>query len=130
MIEITYESNFEFGLDYLWSRAAGRARTLFQGANGDAEPRRPSSAPSSPGGFPFQGTSLLFGFLGKNAERFGLADVTLQAMEMEGKAEVLSKPSIICTQNVPAEVTTTEARQITIFDRGRPQQRSSTRARP
>ena len=38
-------------------------------------------------------------------------------MCIRDRAEVLSKPSIVCTQNVPAEVTTSEARQLQIFDR-------------
>jgi type II secretory pathway component GspD/PulD (secretin) len=116
VIEITYESNFEFGLDYLMSRDQTGPNTLFRGAQSILNP---SSFIQStlPGGLPFQGTSLLFGFVGKQAEKFGLLDVTLQALQLEGKAEVLSKPSIICTQGLPAEVKTSESRWILQFQR-------------
>ncbi len=116
VIEITYESNFEFGLDYLWNRDKAGPDTLFRGADAILSP--PAYIGSQlPGGLPFQGTSLLFGFVAKTAGHYGLADLSLEAMQLEGKAEVLSKPSIICTQGVPADVTTQEVRQVNIFER-------------
>ncbi len=116
VVEITYESNFEFGLDYLWSRDKVGPGTLWQGAQGTLPP--PSLIGSGlPGGLPFQGTSLFFGLVGKNAQRHGLADLTLSAMELDGKAEILSKPSIIATQGIQASVTTQESRLQNIYDR-------------
>ena len=94
VIEITYDSNFEFGLEYLWSRDQVGPNTLFRGAEGTLNPTSFLGS-QLPGGLPFQGTSLLFGFVGQKAEEYGLLDVTLQALQMDGKAEVLSKPSII-----------------------------------
>mgnify|MGYP001827877653 CR=1 FL=1 len=111
VIEITYDSNFEFGLDYLWSRDAVGPNTLFRGAEGVLNPTSWLGS-QIPGGLPFQGTSLLFGFVGTKAEEYGLLDVTLQALQMDGKAEVLSKPSVITAENVEAIVSTTEDRQI------------------
>ncbi len=114
VLEITYDSNFEFGLDYLWSRDEVGPNTLFRGAEGVLNPTSYIGS-QRPGGLPFQGTSLLFGFLGPKAEEYGLLDVTLQALQMDGKAEVLSKPTIITTENVEAIVSTTEDRQIVQF---------------
>lgn len=114
VIEITYDSNFEFGLDYLWSREQTGPNTLFRGAEAILNPTS-FIASTLPGGLPFQGTSLLFGFVGQKAEQFGLLDVTLQALQMDGKAEVLSKPSIICTQGKEAKVVTSEDRFIAQF---------------
>jgi type II secretory pathway component GspD/PulD (secretin) len=116
VVEITYESNFEFGLDYLWSREQTGPATLFQGASGGL------SAPSFlqsllPGAVPFQGSQLLFGFVGTNAMKFGDLEVILQALQLEGKAEVLSKPSMIATQGVQAQLVTTESVPITRFER-------------
>lgn len=114
VIEITYDSNFEFGLGYLWSREQTGPNTLFRGAEGVLNPQS-FLASTLPGGLPFQGTSVLFGFAGKNAEKYGLADLTLQALQIDGKAEILSKPSIIATQGIAATVTTSESRQISAF---------------
>ncbi|MHC5011013.1 MAG: secretin N-terminal domain-containing protein, partial [Planctomycetota bacterium] len=68
VVEITYSSNFEFGLDYLMSRDPIGPNTLFRGAEGTLNP---SSFIQStlPGGLPFQGSSLLFGFVGEKAQK-------------------------------------------------------------
>lgn len=111
VIEVSYDSNFEVGLDYTWSRAEQGPNTLFRGIGSVLNP--PSALISGfPPEYPFQGTSLGFGFVGKNAERFGRLDLTLQALQMSGKAEVLSRPSIIATQGIQAEVMTTEHRPV------------------
>jgi type II secretory pathway component GspD/PulD (secretin) len=49
--------------------------------------------------------------------KFGDLDVILQALQIEGKAEVLSKPSMIATQNIEAQLVTTEQVPITRFER-------------
>jgi type II secretory pathway component GspD/PulD (secretin) len=114
VVELTYTSNFEFGLDYTWSRDAVGPNTLFRGAEGFLPP--PGFIQSGlPGGLPFQGTSLFFGFVGDKAEQFGLLDVALRAAQLEGKAEIISRPNIIATQGIPAEVVTSEQRQIFQF---------------
>jgi general secretion pathway protein D len=116
VVEITYESNFEFGLNYLWSREQNGPGTLFRGASGGLD--APSFLQSLlPGAVPFQGSQLLWGFVGTNAMKFGDLDVILQALQIEGKAEVLSKPSMIATQNVNAQLVTTEEVPITRFER-------------
>ena len=108
VIEVTYESNFEFGLDYLMDRNVEGPGTIFRGTGGTLNPPtylRSTFAPQ----FPFQGTSGVFGLVGKNAAKWGALEVTLQALQLNGKAEVLSKPSIIATQGIEAIVTTTES---------------------
>ncbi len=108
VLEVTYESNFEFGLDYLLDRNSAGPGTIFRGTGGTLNPPtylRSTFAPQ----FPFQGTSGVFGLVGSNADKWGALEVTLQALQLNGKAEVLSKPSIIATQGVEAIVTTTES---------------------
>lgn len=107
VVEITYDSNYEFGLDYVADRTNSGPNTLFRGAGGILNP--PSFLRSDfPPGIPFQGSSLVFGLVGKNAEKYGEFDVTLQALLQNGKAEILSEPSIIATQGLAASVETTE----------------------
>lgn len=116
VIEITWDSNFEFGLDYLLDRSTTGPSTVFQGVGGILSP--PSYIASTlPGGLPFQGTNLLFGFLGNTAIDLGAFDLAFRALQESGKAEVLSKPSIICTQGQTASVTTTENYNVNTFIR-------------
>jgi type II secretory pathway component GspD/PulD (secretin) len=111
VIEVTYDSNFEVGLDYTWDRSTVGPQTFFRGATSILNP--PTFLSSGyPPSFPFQGTGVGFGFVGNTAERFGAFDMQLQAMQMSGKAEVLSKPSIIATQGIEAQVTTSEDRPV------------------
>ncbi|MDJ0975391.1 MAG: hypothetical protein QNJ98_13080 [Planctomycetota bacterium] len=115
VVEITWDSNFEFGLDHIWDRSMEGPTTLFRGSSSVLNP--PSFLRSTfPPGFPFQGVSSTWGFTGKNAERFGPLEVTIQAMQINGKAEVLSKPSIIATQGIQAQVQTSETTPIARFD--------------
>jgi len=116
IIEITYDSNFEFGLDWVWDRGTtGPAETLFRGSGGVLNP--PSFLGSTfPGGFPFEGTSMTWGLRGETAEKWGALDVTYQALLINGKAEILSKPSIIATQGIKAEVKTEEVIPVARFD--------------
>lgn len=107
IIEITYESNFEFGFSSLMDRDVAGPNTVFRGGATTLNP--PSFFQSQqPGNLPFQGTSLVFGFVGEMAEKFGAFDLTLQALQRDGTAEVLSKPSIIATEKVKAEVKTAQ----------------------
>jgi len=107
IIEITYESNFEFGFSSLMDRDLQGPNTIFRGGATTLNP--PSFFQSQqPGNLPFQGTSVVFGFVGKMAEEFGAFDLTLQALQRDGTAEVLSKPSIIATEKIKAEVKTAQ----------------------
>ena len=118
VLEITYDSNFEFGVNYDWSRDDVGPNTLFRGAGGILSP--PSILRSGfPPAFPFQGSELLFGLVGKKAEKWGALDLAIQALQVRGKAEVLSKPSIIATQGVQATVQTTEERTQAILHEAR-----------
>jgi len=111
VIEVTYDSNFEFGVDYLLDRNVAGPNTIFRGAQADLNP--PSFFRSGlPPGFPFQGSQLGFGLIGSNAIDFGAMTLNYQALQINGKAEVLSKPSIIATQGVKASVTTEETTPI------------------
>lgn len=107
VIEITHEGNFEFGLGYWMDRNEQGPDTLVRGFSGVLNP---SSALRSayPPEVPFQGASLLLGLVGSNADKYGLSDMTLQALQVSGKAEVLSRPSLIATQGKPASVVTEE----------------------
>ena len=80
VIEITYDSNFEFGLDWNWDRSTqGPSSTLFRGSGGTLNP--PSFLRSAlPPGFPFQGTGAVFGLRGSNADKYGALDVRYQAL--------------------------------------------------
>ncbi|MDJ0523292.1 MAG: hypothetical protein QNJ90_14575 [Planctomycetota bacterium] len=107
VIEVTYDSNFEFGLDYLWDRSTNGPNTFFRGAGATLNPPsflRSGFAPR----FPFQGSDVAFGFAGKNQARFGDLSINYQALQINGKAEILSRPSIIATQGVKATVSTDE----------------------
>jgi general secretion pathway protein D len=115
VIEITWNSDFEFGLDWEWLRSPVGPDTLFQGTSGVLNP--PSFLSSTfPPFFPFQGSGLGFGFTGSNAEKYGPASMTLQALQINGKAEVLSRPSIVATQGIQASVSTEEKVPIARFD--------------
>ncbi|MDA1194770.1 MAG: hypothetical protein O2894_06260, partial [Planctomycetota bacterium] len=107
VIEVTYDSNFEFGLDYLMDRNVAGPNTLFRGAESTLNPPSFLRSGFAPG-FPFQGTNVGFGFVGQNAIDFGAFALNYQALQINGKAEVLSKPSIIATQGVKAFVSTEE----------------------
>jgi len=107
IIEVTYENNFEFGFSSLLDRDAAGPNTFFRGEAVTLNP--PSFFQSQqPGNLPFQGASLAFGFVGKAAEEFGALDLTIQALQRDGNAEVLSKPSIIATEKIQAEVKTAQ----------------------
>jgi type II secretory pathway component GspD/PulD (secretin) len=105
IIEITYESNFEFGLSLLWDRDVAGPDTLFRGGSANLNPVSFFQS-QLPGNLPFQGVGTSFGFVGKTAEKFGALDLTLQALQRDGTAEVLSRPSIIATQNQESYVST------------------------
>ena len=108
VVEVTWDSNFEFGLDYLLDRSATGPKTIWQGLGGNLAP--PALVASAlPGGLPFQGTSLLLGFVGQNAIDFGAFEAAFHALHESGKAEVLSNPSILCTQGKLATVVTSES---------------------
>lgn len=107
IVEITYDSNFEFGLSSLMDRDKAGPNTIFRGETVTLNP--PSFFQSQqPGNLPFQGVGLSFGFVGKLAEEFGAFDLTLQALQRNGTAEVLSKPSIVATQGQQASVKTAQ----------------------
>ncbi len=107
VIEVTYDSNFEFGLDYLHDRNVGGPNTLFRGAGATLNPPSFLRSGFAPG-FPFQGSSAAFGFAGQNAVDFGAFSLNYQALQINGKAEILSRPSIIATQGIKATVSTSE----------------------
>jgi len=105
IVEMTYDNNFEFGFSGLWDRDQVGPNTIFRGGSVTLNP--PSFFQSQlPGSQPFQGAGISFGFVGKTAQEFGLMDLTLQALQRDGTAEVLSKPSIVATEGVKAEVHT------------------------
>lgn len=107
VIEITYQSNFEIGFDELFDRSANGPNTLFRGSSSVLNPSSALRSGFTPN-FPFQGTSLFWGFVGQNAMKYGDLDVTLQALQQDGKAEVLSRPSLIATQGIQATFKTEE----------------------
>jgi type II secretory pathway component GspD/PulD (secretin) len=107
IIEVTYENNFEFGFSTILDRDKAGPNTFFRGDSVTLNP--PSFFQSQqPGNLPFQGASLAFGFVGEAAKEFGAMDLTLQALQRDGTAEVLSKPSIIATEGLAAEVKTAQ----------------------
>jgi hypothetical protein len=109
VVEITHDSNFEYGLDYTLDGTSG-PDALFRGISSVLSP--PSAIASSlPGGLPFQGANL---FLGK-AINMGTFEAAFHALQESGKAEILSKPSVLCTQGIAANVTTSETFQVNQF---------------
>jgi len=107
VIEVTYDSNFEFGLDYLIDRNVSGPNTFFRGAESVLNPPsflRSGFAPN----FPFQGSGIGFGTAGQSAVDFGAFTLNYQAMQINGKAEILSKPSIIATQGIVAKISSEE----------------------
>ena len=118
VVEITYDSNFEFGVDYNWDRSQTGPNTLFRGAGGVLNPPTLLRGQFPPA-FPFQGSELLFGLVGAKADKWGALDIAIQALQISGKAEVLSKPSIIATQGIEAKVETTEQRSQAILSEAR-----------
>jgi type II secretory pathway component GspD/PulD (secretin) len=105
IIEVTYDSNFEFGFSTIFDRDVSGPNTFFRGGTATLNP--PSFFQSQlPGNLPFQGAGLSFGFVGAAAKEFGFLDLTLQALQHDGTAEVLSKPSIVATERVKASVQT------------------------
>lgn len=107
IIEVTYESNFEFGLSSILDRDQAGPNTFFRGGAVNLNPTSYFQS-LQPGNLPFQGTSLAFGFVGEAAKKYGFMDLTLQALQRDGTAEVLSKPSIIATEGIKAEVKTAQ----------------------
>src|SRR5436190_2283313 len=107
IIEVTYDSNFEFGFSTIFDRNQSGPNTFFRGGTATLNP--PSFFQSQlPGNLPFQGAGLSFGFVGAAAREFGFLDLTLQALQHDGTAEVLSKPSIVATEKIKAEVKTAQ----------------------
>ncbi len=105
IVEVTYDNDFEFGLSWLMDRDQQGPNTFFRGGSGTLNP--PSFFQSQqPGNLPFQGVGAAFGFVGKEAEKYGLFDLTLQALQLDGTAEILSRPSIVATEGIQAEVRT------------------------
>jgi type II secretory pathway component GspD/PulD (secretin) len=107
IVEVTYESNFEFGFSSLLDRDKEGPNTIWRGGSVTLNP--PSFFQSQqPGNLPFQGVGTSFGFVGELAEKFGAFDLTLQALQRDGTAEVLSRPSIVATQGKLATVKTSQ----------------------
>ena len=109
VVEITHDSNFEYGLDLKFNTrpdSTALMRSL-------TDVLRPPSAIASalPGGLPFQGTTMVL----SQAINMSPFTIALQALRESGKAEILSKPSILCTQGIEAKVTTTEAFEVNRF---------------
>src|SRR5262245_8828176 len=93
IVELTYDSNFEFGFSSILDRNVDGPNTIWRGYNVNLSP--PTFLQSQlPGASPFQGAGLAFGFVGKLAEEFGAMDLKLEALQRDGTAEVLSRPSI------------------------------------
>jgi type II secretory pathway component GspD/PulD (secretin) len=109
VVEITHDSNFEYGLDYTLDGTSG-PNALFRGISSVLSP--PSAIASSlPGGLPFQGANL---FLGRSIN-MGAFEIAFRALQENGKAEILSKPSVLCTQGIEAKVATTEQFEVNRF---------------
>jgi len=105
VIEITYDSNFEFGLDYLNDRNTVGPGTFFRGASSTLNPPSFLRSGFAPG-FPFQGSQAAFGLVGNSTMDFGAFSLNYQALQINGKAEILSRPSIIATQGKKATMST------------------------
>ncbi len=128
VVEVTYDSNFEFGMDYLFDRSGSGPNTFLRGASAALNPPSFTRSGFAPG-FPFQGNNVGFGFVGEKAVDFGAFALNYQALQINGKAEILSKPSIIATQGKKATVSTEEATPIVSLisaDRNNEQFRSAT----
>ncbi len=65
----------------------------------------------------FQGTSVHGGQSGTGGPLAGTIDVVLRGLSHEGEAEILSHPSIVVTEGVPAFVTSTIELPVSIFRR-------------
>jgi general secretion pathway protein D len=108
VIEITYDSNFEFGVEFLFDKgpAIDSAQTFFRKVTGTFNPPsyldslRPGASQS------FQGTELTFKLLGDNVEDEGALEYFIRAVQQRGNAEILSQPSLLATENKPANIHT------------------------
>jgi type II secretory pathway component GspD/PulD (secretin) len=115
IIEITYDNNFEIGLSSLMDRDKAGPNTFYRGEAVTLNP--PSFFQSQlPGNLPFQGAGLAFGLAGKAAEKYGALDITLQALQRNGTAEILSRPSIVATEGVESFVQTEQKTPVISLD--------------
>ena len=104
IIEVTYDNNFEFGFSSSLDRDSG-PNTFFRGEKVTLNP--PSFLQSQlPGNLPFQGAGMSFGFVGEALKKYGDFDLTLQALQRNGTAEILSRPSIVATEGIESSVMT------------------------
>jgi type II secretory pathway component GspD/PulD (secretin) len=107
IIEITYDSNFEFGVEFLFDKnpATDSADTFFRMATGTFNP---SSYLDSlrPGAPAFQGSQLNFQLIGDNVEDEGALSYIMRAVQQRGNAEILSQPSLLATEKKAAKIIT------------------------
>lgn len=107
IIEITYDSNFEFGTEFLFDKApaSNSADTFFRSATGTFNPSSYLDSLRA-GASAFQGTEVLFQLVGGGVENKGSLSYILRAVQQRGNAEILSQPSLLATENKPAKIIT------------------------
>jgi type II secretory pathway component GspD/PulD (secretin) len=112
VVEVTLDSNLEYGVSWFFDRGGGDAST---GAPGSANPNaffrafRSQFRPGSFSGAPLSpentGLSLLFDDLTMDE---GTIVATIEALQERGSANLLSEPSIVATQGQLATLVTGE----------------------
>ncbi len=109
VIEIRYDSNFEFGIDASLDKAAATDAedTFFRSFTGVFNP--PSYLDSlRPGSTDFQGGTAVFKLLGDAVSDQGALDLIVRSVQTKGTAEILSQPSLIATEKQKATIVTGE----------------------
>jgi len=102
VVEVTLDSNLEYGVSWFFERGGGDPNTgapgamnpsaFFRGARSQFRPGSFSSSPLSPAN---TGLSLLFDDLTTDE---GTIFATIEALQERGAANILSEPSIVATQ--------------------------------
>jgi type II secretory pathway component GspD/PulD (secretin) len=83
--------------------APGEQNTVFRGLFSDFEPEAYlRSSLSTPR--PFAGTSITFGNSGENVLEDGAFELVLRALALEGRAEFLAWPTVVCTEGLPGTI--------------------------
>jgi general secretion pathway protein D len=118
LAECVVRDDRERGGHALFDRtAAGGADTVFRSVSYTFEPEawlRSQLVADRP----FEGSSVAFGADAEETSLAGAFETVLRALHEEGRAELLAAPCVLCTEGVPARVSSTLHLPIAMFSKG------------
>lgn len=104
VVEVTYDSQFQWGGEASWFDPTERDNTFLRRVTETFNPDAFLNAVAT--GQPYQGTTLDFRVLGHEEQSFSQVRATLRALVERGNAEILSSPRLLVQNGEQAEINT------------------------